>query len=1006
MHEPRTIPRSTYRLQFNKTFTFSQATALVPYLAELGVSHCYASPYLRARPGSMHGYDIVDHHQLNPEIGTLEDYERFVAALHQHGMGQILDIVPNHMGIMGSDNAWWLDVLENGEASAYAEFFDIEWYPLKDELQGKVLVPVLGDQYGIILDRGELRLSFDKDKGEFSIFYLQHRFPVNPREYPRLLGSGLQVLQQRLSPENEHLLELQSLISAFNHLPGREETAPEKRIERLRDKEIHKRRLAALCARSSDITEFLGNVVEKMNGIVGDPASFDALHELIKAQAYRLAFWRVAADDINYRRFFDINDLAALRQENESLYNQTHEFVLTLLQDGKIDGLRIDHPDGLYNPRQYFERLQRSGRAPTSKEATAKRFYVVAEKILTSEERIPESWPIHGTTGYNFSNLVNGLFIDPASERKLDQIYRRFTAEQTDFKDLVYECKKLVMDRSLNSELNVMANHLSQIALADRHTCDFTVKSLRDALTEIVACFPVYRTYVTEQHVSPSDRAYIDEAVDCAKVKNTAAESSVYDFIRKILLNSNLEGRPQYYQRSVNHFAMRFQQYTSALMAKGLEDTTFYRYNRLISLNEVGGDPLRFGVTPELFHREIALSAQNWPHAMVATSTHDSKRSEDVRARINVLSEMPLAWHRHVRNWRKLNRARKTLSGESEAPAANDEYLLYQTLVGAWPLGIADNPGQTFSRRICDFMRKAIREAKENTNWANPNQSYESAVTSFVNSVLESQEFRDSFVPFQERIAYFGMLNSLAQTLIKLTVPGVPDIYQGTELWEFSLVDPDNRREVDYDTRHRALHSLKNKLGSNHQLATAESRELAQDTEGRSKLYTVWKALGRALRFLKNRLESNHQLGAAESRELVQNMENGQIKLYTAWKALGLRKQRPDLFREGAYIPLRVTGEKSKHVLAFARKADDGMLITAVPRLCAELLGAKPHLFAGDDIWADTRVELPQIAKTRFVNVFTAEAIESEAFGDSTSLSANRLFANFPIALVIAESRH
>jgi (1->4)-alpha-D-glucan 1-alpha-D-glucosylmutase len=959
--KPRPIPRSTYRLQFNKTFTFSQAAALVPYLAELGVSHCYASPYLRARPGSTHGYDIVDHHQLNPEIGSLEDYEGFVAALHEHGMGQILDIVPNHMGIMGSDNAWWLDVLENGEASAYAEFFDIDWYPLKDELQGKVLVPVLGDQYGTILDRGELRLTLDKDKGEFSILYFQHRFPVDPREYPRILGFGLEPLQQRLSPENEELLEMQSLISAFNHLPGREETAPEKRIERLRDKEIHKRRLAALYARSFDIAEFLEDVVEKMNGTAGDPASFDALHELIKAQAYRLAFWRVAADDINYRRFFDVDDLAALRQENENVFNQTHQLVLQLLRDGKIDGLRIDHPDGLYNPQQYFERLQHSGDAPTSEDVSAKHFYVVAEKILTSEERLAHTWPIHGTTGYNFSNLVNGLFIDPASERKLDRIYRRFTGKHGDFKELLYECKKLVMDRSLNSELNVMANHLSRIALADRHTCDFTVKSLRDALTEIVAGFPVYRTYVTEQHVSASDHAYIDEAVDCAKGRSTA-ESSVYDFTRKILLESDLEGRPQYYQRSVNRLAMRFQQYTSALMAKGLEDTSFYRYNRLISLNEVGGDPVRFGVTPELFHREVERRSQTWPYAMVATSTHDSKRSEDVRARINVLSEMPLAWHWHVRNWRKLNRNKKTFSGGTEIPTANDEYLLYQTLVGAWPFEAEGNSEQPFRQRICDFMCKALREAKENTNWANPNQGYESGVTSFVNSVLESKEFRDSFLPFQRRTAYFGMLNSLAQTLIKLTVPGVPDIYQGNEFWEFSLVDPDNRREVDYDVRRRAL------------------------------------------QLLKKALTSIRQLAVAECRELVQNMEDGRIKLYTMWKALALRKQRPDLFREGAYIPLRVTGEKSKHVLAFARQADDSVFITAVPRLCAELLGARPRFSGGEDIWEDTRVELPQTAETRFANIFTGEGVESETCGDVTSLSATRLFANFPVALLIAES--
>jgi (1->4)-alpha-D-glucan 1-alpha-D-glucosylmutase len=955
------IPLSTYRLQFNRNFNFSQAAELVPYLAELGISHCYASPYLRARPGSLHGYDIVDHHQLNPEIGTLEEYDKFVAALHQHGMGQILDIVPNHMGIMGSDNAWWLDVLENGEASAYADFFDIDWYPLKDELQGKVLIPVLGDQYGIILDRGELRLRFDKEKGEFSLHYFKHRFPVNPREYPRILSYGLEALQARLGAENEDLLELQSLISAFHHLPGREETAPEKRSERLRDKEIHKRRLAALCARSSEIAHFLVQVVERMNGNAGDPASFDTLHELIKTQAYRLAFWRVAADDINYRRFFDVNDLAALRQENENVFKQTHEFALELLREGKIDGLRIDHPDGLYNPQQYFERLQCGGDSAVGEGCSAKRYYIVAEKILIAEEEIAEDWPIHGTTGYSFSNLVNSLFVDPASERKMDRIYRLFIGQPRDFKELVYECKKLVMDRSLNSELNVMANHLSRIALADRHTCDFTLKSLRDALTEIVACFPVYRTYVAEQHVSGSDRAYINEAVSCAKAKSTAAESSVYDFTGEILLTSRLEGRPQFYQRSVKHFAMRFQQYTSALMAKGVEDTSFYRYNRLISLNEVGGDPFRFGITPEEFHRKMEHMAQVWPNEMVTTSTHDSKRSEDVRARINVLSEMPLVWHRHVRGWRKLNRDKKTLCGGIEAPTTNDEYLLYQTLIGAWPFGLdTQGPGEDFVQRICDFMRKAIREAKENTNWTNPNQDYELAVSRFVRSVLESKEFRDTFLPFQRKTAYFGMLNSLSQTLIKLTAPGVPDIYQGSELWEFSLVDPDNRRPVDYKARQRTLQVLKTTFELSHPPTVRKVRKLAHD------------------------------------------MEDGQIKLYTLWKMLGLRNHRPALFREGEYIPLRVTGEKAKHVLAFARKSADGVLITAVPRLCAELLGGKLNMLGNREIWGDTRIELVPHVKTRFENLFTGELVEPESHGNTETIPLTRLFANFPGALLIS----
>ncbi|HUK48512.1 MAG TPA: malto-oligosyltrehalose synthase [Terriglobales bacterium] len=948
------IPLSTYRLQFNRSFTFSQAAELVPYLAELGVSHCYASPYLRARPGSMHGYDIIDHHHLNPEIGSPEEYDRFVTALHEHGMGQILDVVPNHMGIMGADNAWWLEVLENGEASTYAQFFDIDWYPLKDELQGKVLVPVLGDQYGTVLDRGELKLTFDMENGGFSIAYFKHRFPVNPREYPRILGRNIDQLREHLASDNQDLLELESLISAFNHLPGREETAPEKQAERLRDKEIHKRRLAALCARSHEISEFLEDNVRELSGTPGDSSSFDDLHALIKAQAYRLAYWRVAADDINYRRFFDVNDLAALRQEDEIVFRQTHELVLNLLRDGKLNGLRIDHPDGLYNPKQYFERLQRASDHSTGQQSSSKTHYVVAEKILTGDEKLPEDWPIHGTTGYNFSNLVNGLFVDPDSERRLNRIYRAFTGRRSTFKELVYECKKLVMDYSLNSELNVLANHLSRIALADRHTCDFTLNGLRDALTEIVACFPVYRTYVTEDSVSASDRMYINEAVECAKEKSSAADPSVYDFIREVLLSTRAEGHPDYYRRSVVHFAMKFQQYTSALMAKGLEDTSFYRYHRLVSLNDVGGDPVRFGIRPEEFHREIARRARSWPHEMVATSTHDSKRSEDVRARINVLSEFPIEWYRHVRKWRELNRGKKTVSDAIEAPTRNDEYLFYQTLVGAWPVGRdAENPPDSFKERMRKYMLKALREAKENTSWANQNSQYEDSVIKFVNAVLDSQEFRDDLLPFHRVISHFGMLNSISQTLIKLTVPGVPDIYQGNELWEFNLVDPDNRRAVDYALRRRTLRQF-------------------EEIENR-------------------RCEKCDPL----FREIASDMHDGRIKLFITWKALTLRKQRPELFQCGEYVPLSIEGDHARHLLAFARKHANGMIVVAVPRLCGELLKGTPTLPLGEQTWGNTSVELPGNSG-ELRNLFTGESISA----GNQKLAAAEIFRSFPVALL------
>jgi (1->4)-alpha-D-glucan 1-alpha-D-glucosylmutase len=961
------VPLSTYRLQFNRDFTFAHATELVPYLAALGVSHCYASPYLRARPGSTHGYDIIDHNKLNPEIGSDEDFERFVAALHEHGMGQILDIVPNHMGVMGSDNAWWLDVLENGQASDYAGYFDIDWNPLKDELQGKLLIPVLGDQYGTVLDNGELKLSFDAEKGEFSILYHEHRFPVNPREYPRILGRGLERLEQTLAAKREEFLELQSLIAAFSHLPSRLENSPTQREERIRDKEIHKRRLTALCARSAETAEFIGQNVREMNGTPGDSKSFDELHELVKVQAYRLAYWRVAADDINYRRFFDINDLAGLRMENESVFEITHRFVLDLLRQGKVDGLRIDHPDGLYDPAQYFRRLQR-GLKPESGENVpdAKQFYVVIEKILTGEEQLPKEWPVDGTTGYDFLNLVNGLFVDPESVGKLDRIYRVFIGGRVNFDNLVYRSKKIVMHAALASELNVLANALSRIALANRHTCDFTLNSLRDALSRIVACFPVYRTYISENHVSETDQKDIQEAVACAKRQSPGSDFSVLDFVQDALLLNKAETQGKVYRNNVIRFAMKAQQFTSAVMAKGLEDTSFYRYHRLDSLNEVGGDPRRFGESVEVFHAKMAERAKSWPHSMLETSSHDTKRSEDVRARMNVLSEVPAQWGKAVRRWRELNHGKRRLVDDVLAPSRNDEYLLYQTLVGAWPFD-GDQAGDScFRDRIKQYMLKAVREAKEKSSWANPNANYESAVTAFVDEMLTASggenEFLNSFAAFQQSIARVGMLNSLSQTLLKLTCPGVPDLYQGTELWDLSLVDPDNRRPVDYSRRARILKEMED-----------------------------WPTSPESLK--------------AHLLDLTSHMSDGRIKMYLTWKTLNLRKQRPELFLRGDYLSLKVQGPKAEHLLAFSRRCEGTELVVAVPRLCAKLADGEGVFPAAQDWWKDTRVELnPHNGRRTWRNVFTTARPSPDNFEQKELFQAAALFADFPVAIVVAES--
>lgn len=963
MNTPVQIPVSMYRMQFNRDFTFRDATKLVPYLAALGITHCYASPYLRARPGSMHGYDIIDHNSINPEIGTQAEYDEFVAELHRYGLGQVLDIVPNHMGVMGADNHWWLDVLENGEASTYAEFFDIDWDPIKDELQGKVLVPILADQYGNVLEQGELKLVFDAERGEFSIFYHQHRFPINPREYPRILRFQLAELEPKLGPTHDDVLELQSIATAFGHLPGRENITPEKAAERNREKEVQKRRLAALCSRSTEVCNYLQRTVRVLNGTPGEPRSFDALHELIKAQAYRLAQWRVAADDINYRRFFDINDLAAVRTENPAVFAATHQLILDLVKQGKVNGLRIDHPDGLYDPAKYFQNLQQG---LNGHNGNARPLYVVAEKILTGNERLRKEWPIYGTTGYEFANLVNGLFVDHSAAARVERIYRSFTGRTQDIDDLVYNCKRLILKVALASELNVLATALSRIALANRYTCDFTLNSLRSALSEIISCFPVYRTYISSEQVSPEDRRYIEQGVAAGAKRSNLPDPTVFDFIRRVLLIESNGDEPRWYRNAFVRFTMKFQQVTSAVMAKGLEDTAFYRYNRLLSLNEVGGDPTVFGVSVDAFHRANQQRMRCWPHSVLATSTHDSKRSEDVRARIDVLSEMPAQWRSSLRRWRDWNRSKKKNIDSLSAPDRNDEYLLYQALVGAWPFSNNDAAEwDTFVDRIQQYMFKAIREAKEHSSWANPNTQYENAVKEFIRAILDRKpknRFLHNFEEFQSRLSRIGLLNSLSQTLLKLTCPGVPDVYQGNELWDFSLVDPDNRRAVDYSRRQELLQEL-------------QKLEKEPGCEP-----------------------------ACRARSLLNSLEDGRAKLFLIFKTLNFRRERAEFFQNARYLPLTPQGPAANHVCAFARQLERQIVIVAVPRLTATLLGDKRQSVIGAEIWEQTTLEIPaDLYCPEFYNVLTHENVRVQASHSSTFISAADLFNNFPVALLAGE---
>jgi (1->4)-alpha-D-glucan 1-alpha-D-glucosylmutase len=963
MQDHAQTPIATYRLQFNRTFTFRDAAALVPYLAALGISHCYASPYLKARPGSMHGYDIIDHNSLNPEIGSPQDYERFVSELHLHGMGQILDIVPNHMGVMGTDNTWWLDVLENGEASQYAEFFDIDWDPIKDELKAKVLVPILADQYGNVLEAGGLKLTLDCERGEFSIFYQQHRFPIDPWEYPRILRFKIERLKEELGAADEDFLELESIATAFDHLPGRVGLSPEQRLERSREKEVQKRRLAVLCGRCPPVRHFLTANVELLNGRPGDPRSFDALHELIKAQSYRLAQWRVAADDVNYRRFFDINDLAALRMENEVVFRKTHRFILELVSRGKVDGLRIDHPDGLYDPKKYLTELRGQSTSGSDPDAIERRpIYVIVEKILTGDEELRPDWPIQGTTGYEFANLVNGLFVDGAAATKMERIYRSFSGQSVEFRDLVYVCKKLILKVALASELNVLANLLSRIALSNRHTCDFTLNSLRSALAEVIASFPVYRTYVTGTGLSADDRRYVEQAVAEGRRRSNATDLSIFDFIRQVLLIEANGYQPDEYQQAIIGFSMKFQQVTAAVMAKGLEDTSFYRYHRLVSLNEVGGNPSKFGSTVAEFHRANQERLDCWPHSMLASSTHDSKRSEDVRARIDVLSEMPAVWRLRLGRWREMNRALKHSIDGALAPSRNDEYLLYQTLVGTFPAEtLNDADWRAFSDRIQQYMIKAVREAKEHSSWANTNLEYETAVLQFTQTILERRDnnrFLADFSQFHTQIARVGMFNSLSQCLLKLTAPGVPDIYQGNELLDFRLVDPDNRRPVDYEQRRQMMRDLQREYQTSQQ-------------------------------------------ALPDLTALLAHWRNGKAKLYLIWKTLQIRKLESLLFQQGKYVPLYATGPRSEHVCAFAREYADRSAIVVVPRLCAGLLGDTFNTVGEEGVWGDTRLEVPFKATPCYHNVFTSECFPVLGKEGQCLPPLGTLLHNFPVALLL-----
>jgi (1->4)-alpha-D-glucan 1-alpha-D-glucosylmutase len=979
--KPR-IPVSTYRLQFNQAFTFRDATRIIAYLHDLGITDIYASPYFAAKPGSLHGYDIVDHTRLNPEIGTEEDYYTMIAELKRHGLGQVLDIVPNHMCVDSSENRWWMDVLENGPSSPYATYFDIDWEPVKKELRNKVLIPVLGDQYGNVLEGQQLRLSFEE--GAFFVYYYEHKFPLRPQTYVGILEHRLQDLQLLLAAESPDIAEYLSIMTALGHLPPYTETDPARIEERYREKEVVKRRFAALVSSSSVVREHVEENVRLFNGTKGEAKSFDLLDNLLNQQIYRLSHWRVAMEEINYRRFFDINGLGAIRMEHYDVFQAAHQFIFRLIGDGSVTGLRIDHPDGLFNPVEYFHRLQRvcyirqmiglGGTTPEKERELAERydeafladpayrpFYIVGEKILTKAERMPDDWPIFSTTGYVFLNSVNGIFINSGSAKAFDLIYEKFTGTKMNVPEVIYEKKKLVMQVAMASEVNTLGHYLDDLSERNRHTRDFTLNSLRSAITEVIACFPVYRTYTNTWTVTDRDRQVVELAVAKAKRKNPALSESIFDFLKDVLLLRFPNEQKDEDKAAWLDFAMRFQQITGPVMAKGVEDTAFYVYNRFVSLNEVGGMPERFGIPLETFHGQNIERVKNWPHALIATSTHDTKRGEDTRQRINVLSEIPREWAERVRAWARMNKKKKTMIDGVEAPDRNEEYLLYQTLIGAWPAESMDERGRdAFIGRIKDYMLKASREAKANTSWINPNKDYEDAIRAFIDAVMRPSTencFLGDFLPFQQMVSHYGMFNSLSQALLKICSPGVPDFYQGTELWDFSLVDPDNRRPVDYEKRIDILADLRQK---------------------RMEMTGVDLAWGLSLA-----------------------KEDGRIKLYLVHTALNYRRANRALFEQGEYLPLEAEGMKAEHVCAFARRAGKACIVTVVPRFLTRLISGGGSVPFGKAVWEDTRLTLPMgEAGMQFRNVFTGEIVTAGSQGEKTSLLLADVFACFPAAML------
>lgn len=916
------MPGATYRLQFNQDFTFRQAAGILDYLQSLGVTDVYASPLSRARKGSNHGYDVTDPQAINPEIGSEDEFEYFGGALRERRMGLLLDIVPNHMAA-SLENAWWFDLLARGALSSTARFFDVDWDPPygKGRLRNRLLLPLLGRPYGEVLRAREIRLTVDDEDG-FSVRYFDQRFPMS--------GASLRLLAIWLRDE----IEDETASRDLSLLAGEEEP------------QLISDRILEMAPAKSDTRKKLERIIARINDGSTSSPPFAELDRLLDLQHYRLAFWRLASEELNYRRFFDISELAGLTIEQRETFEAVHRLPLELARRGIVTGLRIDHLDGLLDPIAYLARLQDA--------LPGKRFYVVVEKILGTSETLRKEFELSGTTGYEFMNAVGRVFVDSAGIKRLDEFYREFTDRPFSFANVVYRMKRLAIKRLLPGELNRLAIRLATLAGQDRAGRDIPFSDLRRALIEISACLGVYRTYIRDASPAPADRELIDEASKEAVRLNQRVLHPAIEWIAaglQLQLSEESESRKEDWIDLI----MRWQQFTGPAMAKGFEDTALYRANRLISLNDVGSepDPNASLLTPEAFHREASARFETMPHTLNATSTHDTKRSEDVRARINVLSEIPDRWIRAVQKWHRLNLRFKVKVGERRIPGMNDEWLLYQTLAGAWPIEEDDLAG--FPDRIEQYVIKAAREAKMHTSWLEPDETWEGGLVGFARSLIDrsvAPEFLEDFLKLQKSIAFWGAINSLAQVVIKSTAPGIPDFYQGTELWDLSLVDPDNRRPVDYERRRIALESIR-------------SQSVAPDL-------------------------------SPLTRQLMRHWQDGRIKLFTTWRLLLTRHALARTFRDGRYTALKVEGAKRNHVLAYLRGSDEGAAVIIVPRLVASLAPAG-RFPVGEDVWDDTYVQLP-LKPENLVNAFTKVPVA--AAGKRVYLS--RALADFPVGVLVS----